>query len=227
MKFYLDEMLADVDASQIPITDNHPLSLDRIMKKTISGCNAFPPISTQRRMGFRLSLAAAILAGLVVTTALAATVSDSYMQTVTVTYPVSEDGQILPHKASDPGITLSVSDISPTGLCLTGSIETTKPGGAVYAVGGYFLEVQTDGLWQTVPLLYAHHWQWEPQRIDGSQHTWQIDWTAIYGELPPGCYRIQKYFAVAESEEEEITQSSQCYFVGAVFIIEDATPDSE
>lgn len=213
MILYLDEMLTDVDASQITITGNNPLSLDRIIQNTIFKCNDYSRAPTRFRRRFHLSLVAAILVGLLATTALAATIA-SYFKTVNIEYQVSDDGVILPPEVPDLGITLSVSNVSPTGLQLTSSMETMKSVGTISAGSSYYLEVQTDSGWLVVPMLYEHQWQWDNQEIDGEQRTWHIDWTSIYGELAPGNYRIQKPFTVTSNDGVAKT-----YFINEEFIV--------
>ncbi len=213
MKLSLDEMLTDVDASQIPITEKSPLSLDRIIQNTISNCNDYSRAPTDFRRRFHLSLVAAILVGLLATTALAATIS-AYLKTVNIEYQVSDDGEILPPEVPDLGITLSVSNVSPTGLQLASSVETTKTVGTISAGSQYYLEVQTDSGWLVVPMLYEHQWQWDNQKIDGAQCSWHIDWTSIYGELTPGSYKIQKPFTVTSNDGVVKT-----YFISKEFIV--------
>lgn len=213
MILYLDEMLTDVDASQITITGNNPLSLDRIIQNTISNCNDYSRAPSHFRRRFHLSLVAAILVGLLATTALAATIA-GYLKTVNIEYQVSDAGEILPPEVPDLGITLSVSNVSSTGLQLTSSVETMQSVGAISAGSGYYLEVQTDSGWLVVPMLYGHQWQWDNQKIDGDQHTWHIDWTIIYGELAPGNYRIRKPFTVTSNDGVVKT-----YFINEEFII--------
>lgn len=215
MKLYLDEMLTDVDISKISIMDNNPLSLDRIIQNTISRCKDISYTPTHFRKHFHLSLIAAILVVLLATTALAATIS-AYLKTVNIEYQVSENGEILPPEVPDLGITLSVSNVSSTGLQITSSVETSKTIGTISAGSQYYLEMQTDSGWSIVPMLYEHQWQWDNQNIDEVQYSWHIDWTIIYGELAPGSYRIQKPFTVTSSDGVVKT-----YFISKEFIVDD------
>lgn len=213
MTLYLDEMLTDVDASQITITGNNPLSLDRIIQNTIFNCNDNSRALTHFRKRFHLSLVAAILAGLLATTALAATIA-GYLKTVNIEYQVSDNGEILSPEVPDLGITLSVSNVSPTGLQLTSSVDTAKTVGSISAGSQYYLEVQANSDWLVVPMLYEHQWQWDNKKIDGDQYTWHIDWTSIYGELAPGSYRIQKPFTITSNDGE-----AKIYFINEEFIV--------
>lgn len=214
MILYLDEMLTDVDASQITITGNNPLSLDRIIQNTISNCNDYSRAPTHFRRRFYLSLVAAILVGLLATTALAATIA-GYLKAVNIEYQVSENGEILPPEVPDLGITLSVSNVSPTGLQLTSSVDTANTIGTISAGSEFYLEVQTDSGWLVVPMLYEHQWQWDNQKIHEDQRTWHIDWTSIYGELAPGNYRIQKPFTITSNDGAVKT-----YSINEEFIVE-------
>lgn len=214
MKLYLDEILTDVDTSHIPVIEKSPLSLDRIIQNTISNCNDYSRTPTHFRRCFHLSFVAAILIGLLATTALAATIA-SYLKTVNIEYQVSDCGEILPPEVPDLGITLSVSSVSPTGLTLTSFMETAKDVGTISACSAYYLETQTDSGWLLVPMRYEHQWQWDDEKINGVQYSWDIDWTNIYGKLAPGSYRIQKFFAVTSNDGTVKT----C-FISKEFIIE-------
>lgn len=127
MKLDLDELLTYVDASQIRISQKSPLSPDRIIQNTISRCNGYPHERTHYRRRIYLLLTAAILVGLLAATALAATIADS-MKTIAIEYQVSDEGEILSPEVADLGIRLSVSNESPTGMDLTGSVGTDKGG---------------------------------------------------------------------------------------------------
>lgn len=213
MKLYIDEMLTDVDVSKISIMENSPLSLDRIIQNTVSSCKDISHTPTRFRKHFHLSLIAAILVVLLATTALAATIA-GYLKTVNIEYQVSENGEILPLEVPDLGITLSVSNISSTGLQITSSVETSKTIGTISAGSQYYLEMQTESGWSVVPMLYEHEWQWDNQNVDGVQYSWSIDWTNIYGELTPGSYRIQKPFTITFNDGVVKT-----YFISKEFVV--------
>lgn len=213
MKLALDELLTYVDASQIRISEKNPLSPDRIIQNTISRCNVYPHERTHCRRRIYLLLTAAILVGLLAATALAATIAES-MKTVTIEYQVSDEGEILSPEVPDLGIRLSVSNVSPTGMDLTGSVGTTRAAETICAGSGYYLEAQTDSGWEAVPMLCEHQWQWDDQKLDGGQYLWQIDWTDIYGALASGRYRIQKGFTVISDDG-----TFKIYFICEEFIL--------
>lgn len=214
MKLFLDEMLTDVDASLIPISEKHPLSLDRIIQNTISNCEDSSRAPNHFRRHLHLSLAAAILVGLLAIGALA-TPLIGHLKTVQIEYPVSDDGNIVSPELPDLGIALSVAQASPIGLELTVSVETVKNNASISAGSDYYLEMQKGDSWMVVPMLSEHQWQWDSRKIDADPHTWQIDWTGIYGVLAPGSYRIQKSFTVTSDDG-----AAKTYFIGESFIIE-------
>ena len=113
--------------------------------------------------------------------------------------------------AKDWGITLSVREVSPTGLTLTctqsggiaeGSLET----GSAYTIEKYendhWVEVKPQGeaIWDMMAHLIASDTTTE----------WTIDWSWLYGELSPGTYRISK--TVVDFKESGASES-QIYFV--------------
>ncbi len=215
MKLSLDEMLTDVDASQIPITEKSPLSLDRVIQKTISNCSKDAHAPTHLRRRFPFALVAAILVGLLATTALAATFTGYHLQTTTFFYEVSEDGKVLGPVLPDVGITLSISSVSPTGLEFTSFMEPAEGVEAIYAVHDYYLETQTDGGWVAVPMCYERRLHWNGMKMGGTPCFSKMDWTSIYGELAPGNYRIQAPFAVTFENG-----SFELHWISKAFIIE-------
>ena len=90
MKLYLDELLTDVDVSQIQITEKHPLSIELIVEHTLAACQDAAPVRGKKRLP--VALVAAIVVGLLATTALAVTTSVYHLKTVSLEYPVSEQG---------------------------------------------------------------------------------------------------------------------------------------
>lgn len=108
--------------------------------------------------------------------------------------------------AKDWGITLSVKEVSPTGLTLIctqrggiaeGSLET----GSEYRIEKYendnWVEVkpQGDAVWDMMSHLIASNAETE----------WEIDWSWLYGELSPGAYRICK--TVVDFKDAGVSES--------------------
>lgn len=212
MKLYFDELLTDVDVSQIQIAEKHPLSLEHIVEHTLTACQDAAPAHRKKRLHF--VLVAAIVVGLMATTALAVSTSIYHLKTVSYEYPVSEQGEILPPEDPDLGITLSLSDISPTGLCLTAAVEPRKSIKRISAYNGYALEVQRSDRWEFVPTVHEHPWQWDDAPTDADRWTWQIDWENIYGSLAPGRYKIEKAFCITFADG-----TNELYFVSKEFVI--------
>ena len=212
MKLYLDELLTDVDVSQIQITEKHPLSLELIVEHTLAACQDAAPARGKKRLP--VALVAAIVVGLLATTALAVTTSVYHLKTVSLEYPVSEQGEILPPEDPDLGITLSLSDISPTGLCLTAAVEPRENIEGISAYNGYALEVQRSDGWAFVPTAHEHPWHWEDAPTDAECWSWQIDWKTIYGSLAPGRYKIDKAFCITFADG-----TSELYFISEGFVI--------
>ena len=92
------------------------------------------------------------------------------------------------------GLALKAEDVTPTGLNLhliqsggqyTGELET----------GSYFwLERERGGVWTEVePLTESLAWTMEAYRIRPEGDTeMEVKWSALYGELPTGSYRLGK-----------------------------------
>ena len=96
------------------------------------------------------------------------------------------------------GLTLSVRDVTPTGLTLVFTQSGGAPTGMLQTGSPYWLEVDEGGVWEAVPELPLE---------DGVERGWhsiaylipmndsverEVNWQYLYGELPAGTYRIGK-----------------------------------
>lgn len=100
-------------------------------------------------------------------------------------------------KLTDPdwGITLSVEDVTPTGMKLLIKQSGGSPTGDLEYGEDYHIEQFTDGAWQQVqpletPAFLAMAYPLEPNTV--AEET--LNWEVVYGELSPGQYRIAKEF---------------------------------
>lgn len=96
----------------------------------------------------------------------------------------------------DWGLTLSVKDVTPTGLTLVCSRRGGNPTGELECGTDYHLIVLEDGTWKDVPTVIEEYgWNslayWIPEGQDvGFDYSWE--W--LYGKLPAGTYRLKKGF---------------------------------
>ncbi|MBO5176147.1 MAG: hypothetical protein J6C07_01715 [Lachnospiraceae bacterium] len=101
----------------------------------------------------------------------------------------------------DWGLTLSVEEVSATGLTLVVSQEGGNPTGELQTGDPYRLITLVDGSWKTVEELPL------PEGVDGrawnsiayllpkgETREFEINWEWIFGELPTGTYRLIKEF---------------------------------
>lgn len=99
------------------------------------------------------------------------------------------------------GITLSVKDVTPSGLTLVVTQSGGEPTGFLHTGEPYRLAALVGETWQAVEELPL------PEGVDGygwnslaynipleSSTEFEIDWSWIYGELPAGRYRLEKGF---------------------------------
>jgi len=99
------------------------------------------------------------------------------------------------------GITLSVKDVTPSGLTLVVTQSGGEPTGFLRTGEPYHLVALVGETWQVVEELPL------PEGVDGygwnslaynipleSTTEFEIDWGWIYGELPAGRYRLEKGF---------------------------------
>ena len=101
----------------------------------------------------------------------------------------------------DWGLSLSVNNVSSTGLTLVVTQSGGNPTGSLQTGEAYRLTTLVDGTWQTVEELPL------PEGVDGRAFNslayfipmegtkeFDINWNWIFGELPSGTYRLIKEF---------------------------------
>ena len=99
------------------------------------------------------------------------------------------------------GLTLSVKNVSATGLTLVVNQSGGEPTGTLQTGDPYRLITLVDGDWKTVEELPL------PEGVDGrawnsiayllpieDTREFEINWEWIFGELPAGTYRLTKEF---------------------------------
>lgn len=94
------------------------------------------------------------------------------------------------------GIQLTADKVTPTGLTLVCSQSGGNSAGKLNTGSYYILEVLEDNQWKAVEILPQKHdvaWTQEAWIIPMDDSTeWEVDWEWLYGQLPPGNYRIGK-----------------------------------
>ena len=90
-----------------------------------------------------------------------------------------------------PNVTLTVSDVTPTGATVT--IQDSNPDPFVYGTW-YQIEREKDGIWYEVKTKITNYGFDEIGWLtdDQGQLTMTVDWEWLYGKLPGGHYRILK-----------------------------------
>ena len=130
------------------------------------------------------------------------------LQTVFSIWQVDENGDVIqpdPHASipvnsdtdeADWGITLSVKDVTPTGMTLVCSQSGGEITGELECGCDYSLLVNTDGNWNAVPYLVDNvAWTAEAYYLPlNDSIEFELNWERLYGELPAGTYRIVKGF---------------------------------
>lgn len=127
------------------------------------------------------------------------------LQTVFSIWQVDENGEVInltsfpqpiePEKA-DWGITLSVKDVTPTGMTLVCSQSGGEITGELECGSDYSLLVNSNGVWNAVPYLVNEvAWTSEAYCIPMNDSIeFELKWERLYGELPAGTYRVVKGF---------------------------------
>lgn len=112
--------------------------------------------------------------------------------------------------AKDWGITLSVREVSPTGLTLVCTQSGGIAEGSLETGSAYQIEKNENGNWVEVKPQGEAVWDMMAHLIASNDSTeWTIDWSWLYGELSPGVYRISK--TVVDFKESGASES-QIYF---------------
>lgn len=93
----------------------------------------------------------------------------------------------------DPwGLTLTAGAPSPTGVVLNFIQAWGAPSGELQYGSRYWLEREDGGEWVALPVRDAF-WTQEAYPIPrNGQRSEEVDWSELYGQLPPGQYRIGK-----------------------------------
>lgn len=108
------------------------------------------------------------------------------------------DKSVEPHtQTADWGITLSVKDVTETGLVLVITQAGGEPTGELDYGSAYHLEVLHDGVWEAVPYAIEGDLLWTSEGhfvLMNSAEEKDLSLENIYGKLSPGTYRIGKEF---------------------------------
>ena len=127
------------------------------------------------------------------------------LQTVFSIWKVDENGEVLSgtsfpqpieSEKADWGITLSVKDVTPTGMTLVCSQSGGEITGELECGSDYSLLVNSNGVWNAVPYLVDEvAWTSEAYYIPMNDSIeFELKWERLYGELPAGTYRVVKGF---------------------------------
>lgn len=96
--------------------------------------------------------------------------------------------------AVDYGVAFMIEDITPTGGNIVIIQKDGNFVGELSTGSWYILETWTQEKgWQEAPYFAEVAWTEEAWTIANNEISeWPVDWTRLYGELPPGKYRISK-----------------------------------
>ena len=105
------------------------------------------------------------------------------------------DGDLASQAQEDEwGLVLAAEDVTDTGLTLRFVQSGGNPSGELETGSLYWLERETGDGWEKMePLIEDLAWTMEAHLIAMDDETeMAVDWTALYGQLPPGSYRLGK-----------------------------------
>ena len=106
------------------------------------------------------------------------------------------------------GLTLTARDVTPTGLTLVVTQFGGEVRGELMTGLSFVVERLSDGTWTELPSVTGETAAWNDLAVlipSNGAREMEVDWSWLYGELPPGQYRIGKKFTdlVEPGEYEE------------------------
>ena len=105
------------------------------------------------------------------------------------------DGDLKARAQADSwGLVLAAEDVTETEMTLRFVQSGGEPSGELQTGSPYWLERETGDGWETVePLLEDVAWDMMAYLISMDGETeMSVDWSALYGQLPAGSYRLGK-----------------------------------
>lgn len=103
----------------------------------------------------------------------------------------------------DWGLTLSVKDVSPTGLTLVCTKKGGNPTQKLMCGTYYRLIVSENGKWKTVPTI-PEETVWDDIGYGITEERareFELSWEWLYGTLPAGTYRLVKEFTAGDADK--------------------------
>lgn len=95
----------------------------------------------------------------------------------------------------DWGLTLSVKNVTPSGMTLICTQSGGELTGELETGSRYTLQVWENGNWVEVPIFAEVNWTMEAYLIQKDKNAeFELNWEWLYGKLPAGTYRICKEF---------------------------------
>lgn len=137
------------------------------------------------------------------------------LQTTEIEYQVNENGEII-YPMPDWGITMSASDITPTGVTLIISQSGGNITDTLITGPDFYLDVKTDNRWEVLKAKDGSNiWNFSAYSIPlNDSIEFEIDWINIYGVLTPGTYRLCKTVL-----DHYPTEDGHCYTYSIEFTI--------
>ena len=112
-----------------------------------------------------------------------------------------------PAQNPDWGVTLTAKEVTSNGLTIICSQNDGNLEGDLYSSSFYYISKYVDGEWKDVEYILPENeiaWTdgaWEIPKVGTVE--WEVNWEALYGELPEGQYRIGKRIMYSEPRNLE------------------------
>ena len=120
----------------------------------------------------------------------------------------------------DWGVKLTVRDVTPTGLTLVCTQQADPERGipdSLQTGSAFVLERLEDGVWSEAARVDPElDWCWTAEAWSIPQDdavTWPVDWSALYGTLPDGRYRIRKQVTALDAAGARDTRQYDAQFL--------------
>lgn len=128
-----------------------------------------------------------------------------------IEYEFDDKGRIIPEEW---GITLSASDVAPTGMTVTYLWDGTDTGGSLEYGRAFTIEHYAGGKWEKVPYISddVPEFTEEAFLLTENETVTKKGWEDIYGELPQGRYRLCTDFINYRAPGDSDTKTYYAYF---------------
>lgn len=163
-------------------------ALENVEDRYIDEMNGMGTVKSSGKRITRLLLVAAAVSCLIAVLLMGSSYLRIYEATCELDdYPLMDPAQVPPEN-----IILEAATVTPVNMRINCRVEGVKDGeDAIYIIPGgpFTIDRKTEDGWEPLtPRMEIPRWRQE-RMLTGGTTDWPVDWSAMYGILPPGTYR--------------------------------------